>query len=364
MKAILLIMALALCITAKGQDTLQTNAARDTSSTYLIQLYDNTSLSGKILEKNSNEITFLDLTIGRVTIPMKRIEKITRLSGNQFCMLTLNDGKTFTGLILAQNDREITIETESLGKLTISNSKIREVKMVQREQIVDGKYFFPNPHATRYFFGPSAIPLKKGEGYFQNAYILANSVQIGVTDNFSMGGGIGIPFLFFVTPKLSYQVAKNLYAGGGILFATTITNDVGFGVGVAYGSLTLGNYENNVTFSAGWGTVKQEIYNAQTDSYSSGWEMAHNPIFTFSGMFRIARKCSLISENWVFATKEYDNNISGIRSETYHYVYRSIISGGFRLMGEKNSFDLAIAVPLITDGTTLGIPYLDYVFKF
>ena len=41
-----------------------------------------------------------------------------------------------------------------------------------------------------------------------------------------------------------------------------------------------------------------------------------------------------------------------------------MVSGGFRLMGEKNSFDLALVVPLITDGTTFGFPYLDYVFKF
>ena len=234
--------------------------------------------------------------------------------------------------------------------------------MVEREQIVDGKYFFPNPHATRYFFGPSAIPLKKGEGYFQNAYILANSVQIGVTDNFSMGGGIGIPFLFFITPKLCYRVGKNVYMGGGILFATTISSDLGFGMGVAYGSLTLGNNENNFTISTGWGAIKQDTYNSQTNDYTNRWELARNPIFTFSGMVRIARKCSLISENWVFATKDYDNKFEN--SNSYTYVYHALISGGFRLMGEKNSFDLAIIVPLVTDGTTFGFPYLDYVFKF
>ena len=337
--------------------------ATDTSSTYLIRLYDESTLSGKIIEKNSNAIIFLDLTIGRVTIPLKMIEKITRLSGNQYCMLTLNDGKTFTGLILKQNDQEIVIETESLGNLTISNSKIREIKMVEREQIVDGKYFFPNPHATRYFFAPSAIPLKKGEGYFQNAYIFVNSVQIGITDNFSMGGGIGIPFIFFITPKVGYEVARNVYLGAGVLFATTISSDMPFGVGVAYGSLTLGNSENNITLSGGWGAIKREQYNSQTNSYSNKWELARNPIFTFSGMVRIARKCSLVSENWAFTTKEYDENMSG-PSESYRYVYRAMVSGGFRLMGEKNSFDLALVVPLITDGTTFGFPYLDYVFKF
>jgi len=32
-------------------------------------------------------------------------------------------------------------------------------------------------------------------------------------------------------------------------------------------------------------------------------------------------------------------------------------------MKEKNSFDFGLALPII-DGETVGIPYVDYVFKF
>ncbi len=362
MKTLLILVALVYCTMLNAQDTLQISVSADTSTTYLIILDDNTSLTGNILERKSNEIIFNDLTIGRVAIPMIKIKKMTSLSGYKFCILTTNDGKKFTGLIISHNDTEVTIKTESLGILTISNNKIRDIKIAEKEQIKNGKYFFPNPHPTRYFFGPSAIPLEKGEGYFQNAWILSNSVQIGVSDHFSMGGGVVIPVLFFITPKVGYKVAKNVHIGGGLLAASTISTEASFGLGVAYGSLTFGSKENNFTIDAGWGFIKQEHYNSQTSTSTYKWGFAEKPMFSFSGALRIAPMCSLISENWVFATKDYSYNQTTY-TESYTYKYHSVLSFGFRLMGEKNSFDLALALPTI-EGGTVGIPYLDYVFKF
>lgn len=362
MKTTLIIAAILFCTLSSAQDTTVINTEPDTSSFYMIKLLDNTMLSGKIVEQNNSEINFLDVTIGKVTIPVNKIQKIMKLSGNQYCVLKTNDGKEFSGLIISQNGTEITIKTESLGLITIANSKIREVKLAEKEQFVGGKYFFPNPHPTRYFFGPSAIPLDKSEGYYQNAYVLANSFQIGVSDHFSMGGGTVIPFMFFITPKIGYKVGKNVYVGGGVLFGTTISSDFSFGLGAVYGSLTLGNKENNFTIDAGYGFMKDEIYNSQTNDFEYEWGFAQRPMFSLSASLRLAPKVSLITENWIFATKDYDND-PYTYDESYKYKYRSVLSFGFRLMGERNAFDIAVAIPSI-DGGTFGIPYLDYVFKF
>ena len=77
-------------------------------------------------------------------------------------------------------------------------------------------------------------------------------------------------------------------------------------------------------------------------------------------MTRIAPKFALVSENWLVSTtkettSQYGTNIT--------YPYNAIISGGFRFLGEKNSFDFGLALPII-DSEIIGIPYLDYVFKF
>ena len=360
MRAIFLLSIVFICIRLNAQDTIPGTKVSDTATFYLIKLIDNTSLTGKIIERNSKEIVFLDITIGKVNIPIGKIQKINSLSGSQYCLVTTTDGKQFSGLIIRQNENEIIIKTESLGEIAILNSKIREIKLASKEQFVQGKYYFPNPHPTRYFFGPSAIPLEKSEGYYQNAYLLSNCVQIGVSDNFSLGGGTVIPFLFYITPKIGYKVGKGVYLGGGILAATSISSEFSVGLAVAYGSLTFGNKENNFTINGGWGFIKQEIYYAQTNNSDYKWTAAERPMFSLSGALRIAPKVALISENWIFAVKEYDYNSL---TNAYKNKYQSVLSFGFRLMGEKNSFDIAVAIPSI-EGETIGLPYLDYVFKF
>jgi hypothetical protein len=366
MKTVILIVALAFCTMANAQETSLNIPQSDSLSIYLIKLNDNTSLSGKIISRTISEIIFFDITIGKVTIPLTKIKSITSHTGDMYCILTTNDDKTFTGLLVSQNEKEVTLKTESLGELVISNTKIKEIKIVEKDEIVNGKYFFPNPHPTRYFFGPSAIPLKKGEGYFQNAWILANSVQLGVTDHFSIGGGMVIPILFFITPKFGYKVGDYLHLGGGLIIASTISKEANFGVGAAYGSVTLGTLENNFTINAGWGAVKEanSVYNSQTMTYdeSSAWTLSNRPMFTFSGMARIARKFAVVSENWVFSTKDEDYNAFTGKS-TYTHAYHTVLSAGFRFLGERNSFDFGLAIPVIED-STIGIPYLDYVFKF
>jgi hypothetical protein len=360
MKLIVFLTVIALCTVANAQEPVPNDTGKDTSSVYLIKLFDNSSLSGKILERNDDVIIFYDITVGKVTIPQNKIRSMKRFSGTPYCILTTNDGKTFSGQILSQNEIEVTIRTESLGDLTIANAKIKEIKLVEKEQIVGGQYYFPNPHPTRYFFGPSAIPLQKEEGYFQNAWILANSFQIGLNDHFSMGGGIVVPVLFFITPKVGYKVAENVHIGGGILVASTISKDMPFGVGAGYFSVTLGNNENNFTLNAGWGALKQENYNNVTFTSTYDWEFSKRPMFVFAGMARIARKFALLSENWVFSTRESSDSWP---NNNYTYKYHSVLSAGFRFLGERNSFDFGLAVPMIQD-ETIGIPYLDYVFKF
>ena len=362
----MLLIVLAFFTIAKAQEISQDAVVTDTSMTYLIKLDDHTTLTGKITSRTNTEINFIDITIGKVTIPVKKVVKLVPLSGEQLCILTTNDGKTFTGLLVAHNDTELKLKTESLGILTISNSKIRDIKLIEKEQMVNGRYYFPNPHPTRYFFGPSAIPLPKGEGYYQNAYVLANSVQAGVTDNFSMGGGVVIPFMFFITPKLGYKVGENTYVGGGILAATTISSEIPFGIGIGYGSFTMGNNENSFTINAGWGAMKEREYTYDpisfTDRTTTSWSMAKRPIFSLSAMIRLAPKVAMVTENWFFATKDYEN-VYPLYQSDYEYRYHSVFTFGFRIMGEKNSFDLALAVPSF-EGQTIGIPYLDYVFKF
>ena len=201
-----------------------------------------------------------------------------------------------------------------------------------------GKYWFPNPNYSRYFIGPG-IQLKKGDGYYQNIDLSINTVNYGITNFLSIGGGLelystlsGHP-AFILMPRLGFKVAKVLWVGGGILYI----NAIGFGnfggLGIGYGSATLGDENSSITLGAGWGFVETR------------W--SDKPIITLSGMTRVSRRIGLIMENW-FAPGY------------------SVISYGVRFMYEKTSIDVGFVNSRdIVKTFPIGLPvFLDFVLKF
>jgi hypothetical protein len=359
-KILILIFISALCSISEAQEVEPVINQQDTLSTYIIKLNDNTVLTGNIINQNFNLIIFKDITLGEVTIHKENVAKITKLENNQYCMVTTNDGKQFSGTIVRQDADKIILKTESLGEITIANTKIRECKLIEKKQLINGRYYFNNPHPTRYFFGPSAIPLDKGDGYYQNAYLIANGFQYGVSDHLSFGGGVVIPFFFYLTPKVGYKIGKNVYAGGGILLGTSFIPDVTFGLAIGYGSMTFGNKENNFTINTGWGYYKEEDYNSQSGNSETQWSFSPKPLFSFNGAVRVTERVSLLTENWVIPYREYDYNST---TNDYYFKYGSVLSLGLRIMGEKHAFDIAMAVPAI-EGEVYALPFVGYSFKF
>jgi hypothetical protein len=337
-------------------------SAQQKPTFYSIRVKDQGTWLVKILERKAQTIILEDLILGKSTLSNAQISEEKLIQEDLYVELGLVNDQSVVGILQDFQAASLQILTEKTGLLDISRSQIKSIQRIEKEQIQGGTYVFPNPHPTRYFFGPSAIPLKKGEKYFQNAYILANSMQVGLTDHLSIGGGVVIPFLFFVTPKIGYQVSEHVHVGGGILLANSFIKDLNLGVGVAYGSLTLGSREHNVTLNAGWGATKQNSYNPVTYESSSSWGM-EKPMFTLSGMTRISKRCMLITENWLFSVKEYTydpvGNTNGTQSKT-----NGIMSGGVRIMWKKTSLDAGILSPIGGGAPAMGIPYLDYVIKF
>ena len=261
------------------------------------------------------------------------------------------DGTVFLGNILKSDSQMILMKTSLLTKIEIPKIKIKSVTRVEKSSMVNGIYWFPNPNATRYLFSPSAFNLKKGEGYYQNTYLLINSFNVGVTDNFSIGGGFELLStfgtlasgnfqpIFFITPKVGFKVTENFHAGGGILYASIPDFDNGderLEGGLAYGIGTLGSIEHNFTGGIGWGFFDGDFSN--------------QPFITFSGMTRVSKKAALITENWL-----------GPDNGNYYGVF----SYGVRFFGETISVDLAfINNSDIAEEIIIGIPYVDFVVKF
>lgn len=254
--------------------------------------------------------------------------------------IELKDGSKFIGNILQQDSVSLVLRTTSIPKIEIPVSKIKSIDAVDKSNFKNVSYWYPNPHATRYFYGPSAIGLKKGEGYYQNTYLVLNSFNVGITDNISIGGGLelistfaGRDPLFFITPKVSFNVSEKFHAGGGVLYARI---PEGFGsLGTVFATGTYGTTDNNITGSLGWGFVDSEF--------------SERPIITLSGMMRISKRAALVTENWLIPTDGY----------------YGLFSYGVRFFGEKIAVDLAfINNPDIAEAIIIGIPYVSFTVKF
>lgn len=256
--------------------------------------------------------------------------------------VVLNDGSVFLGVRVSETDETIGLNTRYFGVVEIPTKEILRIEILDSARIIDGEIWFENPNATRYLFGPSAIPLKKGEGYFQNVYIVLQSFNYAVANNVSIGGGFDVitpfvsevPLFFFITPKASFQLAEKIYIGAGLLYANTTAFELS-GSGIGYGILTYGTVENNMTAGIGWGYLDGETTNG--------------PIITVSGMARLSRRLGFVSENWFVP-------VDG---------YYGVLSYGLRFMSDKITVDLAfINNPDIFSEIFIGIPYVDFVVRF
>lgn len=267
-------------------------------------------------------------------------------------LISLTDGFETVCQFIESDSVSASFKTKLICRIEIPLQNIKHIDVLNTSNYIDGEYWFANPNATRYFFAPSARCLKAGEWYYQNTYLVLNSVNVGISNNFSMGGGFELITTFskestspiyLLTPKIGFKAGKNLHLGGGALYASLPTDNQTTSVTVPYALVTAGNDNNNLTL--GLGHLFANFGNENEPSAFS----ENNTIITCSGMYRIAKKTSLVSENWFVINNEA----------------QGVYSYGIRFFGEKLTVDLAfINNSEIVEFLFIGIPYVDFLVKF
>jgi hypothetical protein len=251
-------------------------------------------------------------------------------------IVTLTDGSTIFGRIVVVNADTVSFQTGA-GTMQLSVKAIRDVRQISNDDLREGEYWFPNPNSTRLFFAPTGQQLKQGEGYFSDYELFFPGVAIGVTDNISIGGGISLfpgsasDQIYYVTPKIGFSPSDQVHLAAGVLFAGTGGGRGGTG-GIYYGVGTFGDGNGSVTVGGGYGFA--------------GGKIQSKPVGMLGAEYRIARRLAVVTENYLLPVSE--NNV--------------LYSFGFRFLGEKLTTDLALAN--VSGSNAIGIPYVDFVFRF
>ena len=240
-------------------------------------------------------------------------------------IVKMNNGDEYKGQILNKDNKTILLKTVN-GELNLTASNVSSIESYD----YDGKFEFPNSHDTRYFFGPSGIPIKKGKGYYQNVLVAANFVNYGIANNISIGGGLeffstvvaGNP-IWFLTPKVGFDISENVHVGGGFIMIGD------FSVGTAtlgYGVFTLGHAETNLSVGAGYG-------------FESDY-----PAIMIAGTHRVSNSIAFLTENYWIEMLSF-----GIH--------------GIRILSKTNSFDIGVLVISDSFGAD-PFPYVGYAKAF
>lgn len=253
-----------------------------------------------------------------------------------------NAGNIYMGKLVSESESHVVIHTDEVGEITIERSQIRRMSIIDPNRIINGVYWFENPHASRYMFSPSAFSVGQGKGYYQNFWIFFNSVNYGVSNKFSIGGGIIPLFLFgenspvWITPKYTFPQINEHFnlAAGALVGSVPGTGDVE-SYGVIYGIGTFGNKDRNLSFGLGYG-------------FSDG-EVSKSPVINVGFLYRRSNRIYFISENYLFPGTDFNG----------------VVSLGVRWTNENIAQDFSLMRPLeSSDGFFIGLPMLGVTLPF
>lgn len=246
--------------------------------------------------------------------------------------IELQDGSRFIGSIIEQTNGQMKLQTV-VGLVTIDMASIKTMTRVEPSSRGNGLYEEYVLQSNKYLLTSNAYGLRKGESYYQNAWIFANQFSYGFTDHFSLTAGLIPLFLFpdgptpiWASPKFSFPVVDNkVHVGAGALFAGVLGEFGGEGGTILFGQTTFGSRDKNVTFGLGVPLV-------------NGGEVESAAI-SVAASFKTGSKGYFITEN-------------------YFAEGSGIISLGGRRMVNKVSIDYGLFVPIIDFGAFIGIPWL------
>ncbi len=258
-------------------------------------------------------------------------------------LIKTRDKNQYIGKIISEKIEKILLLSNG-DTIVILPSEIVSREQIKSGILKKGVVWKDNPLPTKYFLSQNAYGLKKGTGYYHNAWLIFNQVAYGLGDHISIGASI-MPFSFLGfsaapvsgSAKISIPVVRDKFnisasASAGALLGESGTF-LGFETGkshATFGSLTavttFGSRNNNL--SAGGGLV---FWSADSGKA---------PYLSFDVLLRLARNISLISENYLFFNDGLSDGYS--------------LTGVRWIISDKVAVDLGITLPF-TDDMNLAV---------
>ncbi len=248
----------------------------------------------------------------------------------------MDNGERYIGEYVEQGIEYLVLLT-SVAEIKLN---VNEVRRIKRSKYW-GSDSDPHLHSTRYYIGPSTIPLKRNEAFFQTSFGLLSSIEYGITNHLSIRAGtelitfLNSNFFYFLNPRFGLALKRDVHIGVGLLLVKFPFDEL---AGYYYGSITFGEQNANVTFGIG-------------DTFFNG-SVRDRLLYTISAMQKIGNRFMLVSENYFIPQSFRSSILIGFQ--------------GLRYFRGKNAFELSIVLGYETIDQFVAppLPYLGYSRKF
>ena len=266
----------------------------------------------------------------------------TMQDSGSYVVVIMHNKNVFMGNIAGQNKDTLFLQSADMGLLSLPKSSIKRIRPISEKQAASRVFLTSQGINTRYFFGTNGYPLEQGTGYYQNTWVLFNQFAVGVTDDFSVGGGLiplflfgGVPTPLWGTLKYSLPLgSESFHAAVGTLFGTIAGADAG-AFGLIFGQATFGSRTSHVNLGLGYG-------------FADGG-FGERPTLTLSAITPMGKKAAFITENYLISA---GNENAGI------------LSAGARFYLQSVAIDGALAAPVGEDVGFFLLPWLGISIPF
>ncbi|RED99757.1 hypothetical protein [Marinoscillum furvescens] len=250
------------------------------------------------------------------------------------------DGNVYFGYIVEKQVEFFLFQTKSIGTIQIRFDDIQRIERTtgstrppkssaKNSNDVLLQFEYPQKYAG----SPNAFGLEKGTGYYNNIYLVYNDFQIGLSDQFSMGGGF-IPITdesesipMWLRSNLSIPISKDM-----IHLEVSALNALMAGpepapFGAFFSKIAVGSPKNHISIGVG--------------SYYDNGNWFPEPMVHFGGSLKVLWDVNFVTENY---------------ASRNHAIY----TGGCQVALGKIALDTGIF--LYSDrSSVVGFPYLGLI---
>lgn len=246
--------------------------------------------------------------------------------------IVLKDGSRLQGAIVEEGVDHLRIHTIGGLDVRVPRDDVASVERL-RGRIVAGEFRHADPNYSRLLYAPTGYPLRQGEGYVADHWLFFPSIAAGITDHFSLMGGLTLfpgvapeDQMWYGAPRIGTRFEGGAVSVGTLLFGVDDET-----VGVAFGMASFG--PPDASLSVGIGKPYAEP------------ELADVLVIGVGGIKRLSDSAAFVMENWVV-----------IEGEAH-----LILGPGIRFFGDRLAGDFAVLVPEGADGV---IPWLSLTYNF